>query len=99
MFQVFHLDVAKVDLDVAYTCILQAYVFERFSVASNVCFMCFVWMLHIFCNGYTCFFGVSDICCKCFSYFGHILQVFYLNITKVDPVLHMLQWNPPAAST
>ena len=33
MFQVFHLNVAKVDLDVAYTCMLQAYV-------SSVLYIC-----------------------------------------------------------
>jgi len=40
MFQVFHLDVAKVDLDVAYTCMLQEYV----SRVSGV----FIHMLQVF---------------------------------------------------
>jgi hypothetical protein len=40
MFQVFHLDVAKVDLDVAYTCMLHGYVFE--------CFRCFICVLQVF---------------------------------------------------
>jgi hypothetical protein len=50
------------------------------------------------CNGYTrvfkffwCFANVLDVCCKCFSCFGYMLQVFYLNVTKVDRMLHMLQ--------
>jgi hypothetical protein len=67
-----------------------------FSVASNVCFKCFIWTLHIFCNVYTCvFLSVSDVCCKCSSCFERMLQVF-LNVAKVDLVLHMLQWDPPA---
>jgi hypothetical protein len=37
MFQVFYLYVAKVDLGVAYTCLLQ-----------RACFKCFVYMLQVF---------------------------------------------------
>jgi hypothetical protein len=50
--------------------------------------MYFVWILHIFCNGYTYFFGVLDVCFKCFA-------IVHLNVSKVDLVLHMLQWDPP----
>ena len=28
--------------------------------------------------------------------FGRMLQVFHVDITKVDLLLHMLQWVPPA---
>jgi hypothetical protein len=35
----------------------------------------------------------------CFSYFRRILQVFYLDVTKVDLVLLMLQWDPSIAAT
>jgi hypothetical protein len=28
--------------------------------------------------------GVSYVCCKCFNCFGHMLQVFHLDITKVN---------------
>jgi hypothetical protein len=48
ILQVFHLDVAKVYLDVAYTCMLQACV----SCVSYVCCKCFIWILHMFCSGY-----------------------------------------------
>jgi len=41
MLQVFYLDVVKVDLDVAYTCMLQAYVFKCFSSVSYVCLQVF----------------------------------------------------------
>jgi hypothetical protein len=76
-----HPDVAKVYLDVAYTCMLQAYVSSILGV-SYVCYECFIWMLHTFCNGY-----------KCFNCFGHMLQVFYLDITKVDlGVAHYSCW-------
>jgi hypothetical protein len=37
----FHLDVAKVDLDVAYTCMLQAYV-SSVSGDSYICCKCFI---------------------------------------------------------
>jgi hypothetical protein len=47
----FQMYVARVDIDVAYTCMLQAYV----SSVSYVCCKCFIWMLHMFCNGYTVF--------------------------------------------
>jgi hypothetical protein len=55
ILQVFHLDVAKVDPDIAYTCMLQAYV-SSVSDVSYVCYKYFIWMLHIFCNGYRCVF-------------------------------------------
>jgi hypothetical protein len=40
-----------------------------------------------------CFASVSDVCCKCINYFGRMLQVFHLDVAKVDLVLHMLQWD------
>ena len=30
--------------------------------------------------------------------FGCMLQVFHLDVANVDLVLHMLQWDPPAAT-
>jgi hypothetical protein len=64
------------DLDVAYKCMLQQHVSSVLGV-SYICCKCFIWMLHMFCNGYTrifqvffgCFASVSDVCCKCFSCF------------------------------
>jgi hypothetical protein len=67
MLQVFHLDVVKVNLDFAYTCMLQAYVFSVSGV-SYVCCKCFIWMLHMFCTGYNVFSWCSR----------HMLQVFQL---------------------
>ena len=55
------------------------------------CGMCLQWLSSIFAS-------VSVICCKGFSYFEYMLQVFYLNIAKVDVVLHMLQCDPPATA-
>jgi hypothetical protein len=81
MFQVFHLDVAKVDLRCCICCnnnirMLQTYV----SVVSDVCFKCFIgilqkyiWMLHNM--------HVSRACFQCFIY---MLQVFHLDVVKVD---------------
>ena len=41
MLQVFYLYIAKVDLDVAYTCILQEYVLSILDI-SYVCCKCFI---------------------------------------------------------
>ena len=71
-----------------------------FASASDVCFQCFIChLLYVasvasvfksrsgcltYCN------GVSSVCPKYFIYFRLILQIFYLNVTKIDLVLHML---------
>jgi hypothetical protein len=70
MFQMFHLDIAKVDLRCCICCndnicMLQAYV----SSVSDVCFKCFIWMLHTLLWLYTHVSSVSyvsNLCCKCF---------------------------------
>jgi hypothetical protein len=41
---------------------------------------------------HTCFPRVLDVCCKCFNCFGRMLQMFPLNVAKVDMVEHTLQW-------
>jgi hypothetical protein len=76
MLQVFYLDVAKVDLDVAYTCMLQAYI----SSVSYVRCKGFICMFHMFCNGYT----------RVFLVFQTYVASIHLDVTKVEPVLHML---------
>jgi hypothetical protein len=136
MLQVFYIDVAKVDRDVAHVAVVITYV-------SSVCSKCFIYfrrMLRVFyldvanvdldlyiyasvssvfirrlqvfssgsysvCNGYTrvfkfflVFSSVSDECCKYFSCFGHMLQMFHLNIAKVDRMLHMLNGTHFAAA-
>jgi hypothetical protein len=45
----------------------------------------FIWMLHIF-HTY-----VASVCFRCFSYFRHMLQVFYLNFAYVAVTTHMLK--------
>jgi hypothetical protein len=93
MLQVFYLDVAKVDLDIAYTCMLQAYVFKCFKVFHMYVCKCFICMLHMFAMVFKCFSGVfasvSDACFKCFIYLFCMLQLLHLNILKIDRVLHM----------
>jgi hypothetical protein len=71
---------------------------QVFQVFSYICYMCFIWMFAHVCNGYTRVFKFFLMFYKCFSYFEHMLQVFYLDIAKVDRVLHMLQWDPPAVA-
>jgi hypothetical protein len=80
--QVFHLDVAKVDLDVAYTCMLQAYV-SSVSGVSYTCCKCFIRMLHMFAMTFKCFPGVLQVfqtyianvssgCCKSRASVAHV---------------------------
>jgi hypothetical protein len=61
------------------------------SVSSRCC-ICFAMATHVF-----------SWCCKCFNCFGRMLQVFYLDVAKVDLVLHMLCGTylpqPPAGPT
>jgi hypothetical protein len=83
-FKGFRLDVSKVDLGCV-CCnndihMLQAYV-SSVSYISNVCFKCFIWMLHMLLWLYT---YVLSICFECFKCFRLMLQVFYLNVAQVD---------------
>jgi hypothetical protein len=102
----FYLDVAKVDLDVAYTCMFSVYLFSVIGV-SYVCCKCFIWMLHMFAMAFKCFLGVlqmfSDVYCKCFIWMLHmfamafmcflgVLQVFQTYAASVSAVFErMLQ--------
>jgi hypothetical protein len=51
---------------------------------------------------FRCSSSVSDACFKCFIYLYTMLQIFHLDVLKVDRVLHMLQWThllqPPIAA-
>ena len=55
MLQMFYLDIVKVHLDIAYTCMLQAYVFSVFR-----CFICMFQVFHLdvayVFNGFQMFF-------------------------------------------
>jgi hypothetical protein len=57
----------------------------------------FAMATHMFSSFFWSFASISDVCCKCFICVRRMLQVFYLNVAKVDRVLHMLQLDPPAA--
>jgi hypothetical protein len=52
----------------------------------------FTMAAHVFLSFFWCFASVPDICCMCFSCFKRMLQVFHLDVAKVDRVLHMLQY-------
>jgi hypothetical protein len=58
MLQVFYLDVAKVDLDVAYVC-------NGYTCVLGVC-KCFRCMLQVFQTYVASVSAVSDVPCKCF---------------------------------
>jgi len=96
---VFYIIVAKVDRDVA-----------DVAMAIHICFKCIFQMFHLFqgmlqvflsgfCNGYTHVFNFFLVRCICFR---RMLQMFYLNVTKVDGMLHMLNEihfpQPPAVA-
>ena len=64
MLQIFHLDVAKVDVDVAYV-----------AMAIHACFKTMFQVFHLFSDVYCKYFiwmyvpnvsSVSDVCCNCF---------------------------------
>jgi hypothetical protein len=75
MFQVFHLNVANRSRMLH---MLQDYVS---SVLDVLCLKCFIWMLHMLPWFYT---HVSNVCFKCSRCFGLMLQVFHLDVAKVD---------------
>jgi hypothetical protein len=88
--QLFYLDVAKVDMNVAYIyasvssvfiCTLQLFSFGSYNV----------------CNGYTRVFKFFLVFFKCFRHMLQVFQLFWtyvamfhLNVAKVDQMLHML---------
>jgi hypothetical protein len=88
MSQVFHVDVAKVDRNIAY--VLQ-WVYMYVASVCSKCFGCFRRMLHVFYLGVA---YVSHLCCKCFirmlHIFSHIymMQVFHLDVAYVLQWLH-----------
>jgi hypothetical protein len=55
------------------------------SVLSRCC-ICFAWAFQVF------FASVLDVCFKCFICLQKYVVNVYLDISKVDRVLHMLQW-------
>jgi hypothetical protein len=69
----------------------QAYVSSVLGVSSHVCCKCFICMLHMFAMAihmfssfFLVFVSVLDICCKCFSYFERMLQLFHAT-ARVPP--------------
>jgi hypothetical protein len=67
MFQLFHVDVAKVDQNIAYVAIVVHVCYKRLFPMFHLFFRC---MLQVRLSG----------CCICFT---HMLQVFYLDVAYV----------------
>ena len=99
MLQVLHVDVAKVDRDVAYvargvcTRMLQASILNVSSIFQTYAASVFIWMLHMF---HTYVASVLSRCCICFAMafqvFSGVLQVFQTHVLSVLFVFrHMLQ--------
>ena len=108
----FHLDVAKVDHDVAHVAMTIHICFKCCICFLDVRCKCFIWMLHMF---HTYVASVSSRCRICFAMATHVFLVFptyvasvltvsyvcckcFINVAKVDLMLHMLQWDPSAAA-
>jgi hypothetical protein len=72
------MNVAKVGQDVAYVAIAIHVcckcVYLDVAYVSHICCKCFIWMLHMFSNGFSSVF--SDVFCKCFRF---MFQVFHLS--------------------
>ena len=93
MLQVFCLDVAKVDVDVVYTCMLQAYV-SSVSGVLYVCLQVFYLDVAYVCNVFQIFFRrfsqvFQTLVSSVLSVFFCMLQLLHLMILKLDWVLHM----------
>jgi hypothetical protein len=90
---VFYLDVTKVDLDVVYTCKLQAYVssvlrcfIHMFASVLSGCCICLQW----FSNVFQAFSLVFQTFVSSVSFvFFYMLQLLHLSVLKIDQVLHM----------
>jgi hypothetical protein len=110
MLQVIHMNVAKVDQDVAHVAaavhvcckhlfqifhlfffirILQVCLFWNVVYISHICCICFILMLHMFCNDiFKCFLQVfQKHVSSVSSVFSYMLQMFHLDVSKVDRVL------------
>jgi hypothetical protein len=72
--------------------IFQAYL-SSVSHISDSCYKCFTWMMLLWIYMY-----VSSICCKCFICFRRMLQVFHLDVSKVDLGEHMFHLPQPPYS-
>jgi hypothetical protein len=108
---VFHMNVAKVDRDVAMAIhICYKRMFQMFHLFQVYVASVFIWMLQMF---HTYVTSVLSRCCICFamtfqvflhvfqthissvficllSVFRHMLQMFHLDVSKVDQMLHIL---------
>jgi hypothetical protein len=56
------------------------WMFQCFAMATHMLSSFFLGVLQVF----------QTLCCRYFSCFGRILQVFHLDVAKVDRMLHML---------
>jgi hypothetical protein len=78
MLQMFHVDVAKLDRDVAYV-VMVIHVcckrlFQMFQLFQTYVTYVLIWVLHMF---HTYVASVLSGCCICFTY---MLQMFYLDV-------------------
>jgi hypothetical protein len=77
---VFHMDVVKVDRDVAYVVMVVHLcckcLYLDVAYVSYICCKCFIWMLHVFVIFFKCLLGISNAC----------FEVFHLSFLYVTSV-------------
>jgi hypothetical protein len=100
---VFYMDVVYVTMAL-YTCfkhmfqVFQTHVANVLSrcckIRSRCCICCceYTLMFQAYVSSVS---SVSDVCCKCFICFRRMLQMFHLDISKVDLVEHMFHLPQP----
>jgi hypothetical protein len=75
MLQVYHLDVAKVDLNVTYIYAIQVF--------SYICCKCFHLHVAMFAMATHVFFKFSIVFCKCFRCMLQVFQLFWTYVASV----------------
>ena len=88
MLQVYVPNVSSIFSNVGCKCVCLDVIY-----ISHICCKCFIWMLHMFCNDFLVFLQVFEThVSSVSSVYTRMLQVFQLDVLKVDWMLHILQW-------
>jgi hypothetical protein len=99
LFQIFHMffrRMLQVCLFVCCICFIHMLrvFYPDVAYVLYICCECFIRMLHMFSNGFSSVFAsISDACFKCFICLQTHIANVHLDVSKVDQVLHILQWH------
>jgi hypothetical protein len=88
MLQVFYIDIAKVDRDVAHVAMVFSNVCPKCFICFSVCCNCFIWILQSR-SGCCIYIHVASVCFKCFLCFIRMLHMFCNDYTRVFLVFQM----------